>query len=87
MYAVVVACKHYLDNSLFTDAEAHVRLFVCLSFIACTNGLQGDVCTPIGPVKYPGLRSGLFVACATGKPAYSKYKVLARHRNTTLVEV
>lgn len=51
--------------------------------------LQGDVCVPIGLVKYPGLPSGLFAASQSGKPAFSRYKVLARHtdRDSTLAEV
>jgi hypothetical protein len=53
------------------------------------HALQGDVCVPIGLVKYPGLPSGLFAASQSGKAALSRYKVLARQtdRHSTLVEV
>jgi hypothetical protein len=45
------------------------------------------VCVPIGSVEYPGLSSGLFAASESGKHALSMYQVLARHEDTTLVEV
>jgi hypothetical protein len=49
--------------------------------------LQGEVFVPIGLVQYPGLSSGLFAATASGKPALSRFKVLARHKDSTLAEV
>ena len=49
--------------------------------------LQGEVRVPIGPVEYPGLSSGLFAASDAGKPALSRYRVLTRHADCTLVEV
>lgn len=49
--------------------------------------LQGEVRAPIGPVDYPGLSSGLFAASDAGKPALSRYRVLTRHADSTLVEV
>ena len=48
---------------------------------------QGEVAVPIGLVHYQGLSSGLFAASDSGKPALSRYRVLHRHVDTTLVEV
>lgn len=55
-----------------------------MGYVSC---LQGEVCVPIGLVQYPGLSSGLFAATESGKPALSRFKVLARHKDSTLAEV
>jgi hypothetical protein len=62
-------------------------LQLCAQKACLLCALQGEVRVPIGPVEYPGLSSGLFAASESGKPALSIYKVLARHEDTTLVEV
>lgn len=86
LYAVSSSCC-----SCWALAYTYVEVCVCLLLMAvlCVL-LQGEVCVPIGLMRYEGLSSGLFAASELGrggKPALSRYRVLHRHADTTLVEV
>ncbi|GER43241.1 pseudouridine synthase family protein [Striga asiatica] len=82
---VAVCRKNDTDQKLTRNITKVYRALA--SGIIVENEVVID--QPIGPVKYPGVAKGLYVASPTGKPALSKVVVLERNllSNSTLVKV
>lgn len=87
-------CHTLLPKCVLALSASKANVADCSHFqdVLSCHCLQGEVRVPIGLVEYPGFTTtGLFAATSSestaGKPSLSRYRVLARYQDSTLVEV